>query len=221
MFDRAFCTGASTLRSVRTFPCVDTWGVSVQHFGIMQRTGWTNKDFHAALAHPQSIAGRIYTKLSQSWVDQLSWGIDWALAALPSAHPLRVAVEADFRDMDVASVSGPRPVSEGFVQLPAANFTGEIRIVGGGKVMLDDRGCIVSLIDAAGTQWAGGPDAPLALLRYQSVTDAQFEHQMRDSYLMQHNQSGDAVSGSNEYGKPSQDGQHPVAQLVAPTLRSV
>ena len=198
---------------------VDTWGVSVQHFGIMQRTGWTNKAFHKALAQPQSAAGKTYNTLSRSWVDQLSWGIDWALAALPATHPLRVAVEADFRDMQVYSVSGPKPATEGFHELPAAKWKEQIRTVGGSKVTLDERGAIVSLIDRTGVQWA---DGPLALLRYQSVTDSQFEHEMRDSYLMQHNQSGDAVSGSNEYGKPSQDQvAHPLAQLVAPTLKSV
>ena len=188
----------------------------------MQRTGWTNKAFHAALAEPASIAGKTYTTLSKSWVDQLHWGIDWALAALPAAHPLRVAAEADFSEMQVASASGPKPAAEGFRLLPAAERTRQIRTVGGGRVTLDNRGSIVSLIDAAGAQWAGGADNALALLRYQSVTDAQFEHEMRDSYLMQHNQTGDAVSGSNEYGKPSQDAvAHPLAQLAAPTLRSV
>ena len=172
--------------------------MSVQHFGSMQRTGWTNRAFHAALAQPQSSAGKTYTTLSRSWVDQLSWGIDWALAALPPTHPLRVAVEADFRDMRVTSVAGPKPPAEGFHQLTAAERSAQIRTVGGGTVTFDNRGSIVSLIDATGVQWAGGAEAPLALLRYQSVTDAQFEHEMRDSYLMQHNQTGDAVSGSNE-----------------------
>ena len=61
-----------------------------------------------------------------------------------------------------------------------------------------------------------------ALLRYQSVTDKQFETEMRDSYLMSHNQTGQAVSGANEYGKPGQDeNAHVVAQLLPPLLTSV
>ena len=201
--------------------CEHTWGVSVQHFGLLETVGWANEKFHAAVTAPESAGGKIYKTLSDSWVDQLAWGIDWALAALPAAHPLRIAAEADLKALEVTALAGPRPASEGFVAVPRSQWTQRFD-VSTGAVQLDARGAIVSLVDGSGMEWAGGSEHPLALLRYQSVTDKQFETEMRDSYLMQHNQTGEAVSGANEYGKPGQDeNAHAVAQLVAPVLKSL
>ena len=202
--------------------CEHTWGVSVQHFGLLETVGWANKEFHKNVMAPESMGGKIYKTLSDSWVDQLAWGIDWALAALPAAHPLRIAAEAELKALEVTAPAGPRPASEGFVAVPRLEWTKRFHAVSGGTVQLDTRGAIVSLVDSSGTEWAGGPEHALALLRYQSVTDKQFETEMRNSYLMSHNKTGEAVSGANEYGKPGQDeNAHAVAQLVAPALTSV
>ena len=122
----------------------------------------------------QSLGGKVYKTLSDSWVDQLSWGIDWALAALPATHPLRIAATAELKQLEVNALGGPRPGSEGFVEVPRSQWTEKFNVAGlasssdsagrGGRgggaggtgtVQVDMRGAIVSLVDADGTEWAG------------------------------------------------------------------
>eukprot|EP01051_Picozoa_sp_SAG22_P007393 SAG22_NODE_519_length_9510_cov_6.192222_7_plen_96_part_00 len=68
-----------------------TWGVSVQHFGSLERTGWNNSDFRARLAAPD----KTYATLAGSWDDQMQWGVNYALQAMPAAHPLRRRLEEE------------------------------------------------------------------------------------------------------------------------------
>ena len=119
----------------------------------------------------QSLGGKVYKTLSDSWVDQLSWGIDWALAALPATHPLRIAATAELKQLEVNALGGPRPGSEGFVEVPRSQWTEKFNVAGlasssdsagggggaggTGTVQVDMRGAIVSLVDADGTEWAG------------------------------------------------------------------
>jgi hypothetical protein len=122
----------------------------------------------------QSLGGKVYKTLSDSWVDQLSWGIDWALAALPATHPLRIAATAELKQLEVTALGGPRPGSEGFVEVPRSQWTEKFNVAGlasssdsaggggggggaggTGTVQVDMRGAIVSLVDADGTEWAG------------------------------------------------------------------
>lgn len=163
-----------------------TWGVSVQHFKNLQRQGWKNSQFRTL----RSISP-IYKELSDSWIDQMKWGIDWAMDALPAKSPLRLALDKEFAEM------APGQVHPG---LPNSSWTkltgpvGQAIQVGGFKLKYDERGAIVSLVkstatedetESTGTDWASVSN-PLALLRYQSVTDATFGNQMRRSYLFRH-----------------------------------
>lgn len=175
-----------------------TWGVSVQHFGSLQKTGWNNSEFRPALADPEVAS---YQTLQASWVDQLNWGVDWAMAALPAAHPMQRGLAQEFRAMQ----PGQTNLSDGtWHKLPAAEMTS---VLNGWSIGWDDRGAIVHLAGtrpgaAAGVSWAT-VSKPLALLRYQSLSDATFGVQMRQSYLFRHPTtvpgSSPSISGANEY----------------------
>ena len=220
-----------------------TWGVSVQHFAQMQRTGWNNSVFRPALKaaaaggddDPES-AGNIYSTLQKSWVDQFHWGLDWAMAALPTGHPLERALTHEFAlmapnqtDPEDGSwtplTTPPPPVS------PGENASvSVIQRIGDYEIGFDTRGAIVHLSSvgssgaaAAKKTWAT-LSHPLALLRYQSLSDATFGTQMRESYLFRHPDdapgNSSRISGANEYGKPGVDEDaKPLDQVVEPTLR--
>jgi hypothetical protein len=194
-----------------------TWGVSVQHFGILQKIGWNNSVFRPALADPEVST---YRTLQDSWVDQMKWGADWALEALPRAHPMQRALAAEFEEI----APGRTNASDGssWLQLPPGTMQTVLR---GFEIGWDNRGAIVHLAASGNVSWAS-QEQPLALLRYQSLSDATFGTQMRQSYLFRHPDdvpgSSPRVSGANEYGKPGVDeSAHPLDQVLTPTLRGV
>jgi|EP01043_Picozoa_sp_COSAG02_P000550 hypothetical protein len=123
----------------------------------------------------------------------MTWSVDWAMDALPPKCPLRLALEKEIAEMAPGQVqpdcsTPPCPWTKLTVR------PGEVITVGDFALKYDSRGAIVSLTKASGdvdetervdNDWASVSN-PLALLRYQSVTDATFGNQMRRSYLFRH-----------------------------------
>ena len=124
----------------------------------------------------------------------MAWGVNWAIDALPSECPLRLALEKEIAEMAPGQVQPCRPS-------PTCPWTklngrpGEVNItIGDFLLKFDSRGAIVSLTKSSrgvdetkrgGTDWASVSN-PLALLRYQTCTDATLGNQMRRSYLFHH-----------------------------------
>lgn len=164
-----------------------TWGVSVQHFKQLQRQGWNNSQFR-----PLRNTSPIYQELSASWVDQQAWGIDWAIGALSSKCSLRLALEKEIAEMTPGQLQPDCPTPT-CPWTKLIRRTGDVITVGDFMLKYDSRGAIVSLtrtpgageIQSMDTDWASISN-PLALLRYQSVTDETFGNQMRRSYLFRH-----------------------------------
>jgi hypothetical protein len=196
-----------------------TWGVSVQHFGLWQRRGWSNSAFRPALSDPERGAGAVYKVLSRSWKDQYAWGVTYAMDALSAANPLKMALEREFAAMAPGQIS-----STGYTKLGRV-AAGKPLSLGWATVAYGSRGEIISLKSKSGAKdWASAAN-PLALLRYQSLSDATFGDQMRQSYLFRHPTSvpgnSSEISGANEYGKPGVDRDaHPLDQLLSPTLKA-
>ena len=114
------------------------------------------------------------------------------MSALPEEHPVKKELSSEFDRMRAIV-----PSLDGFSKL--ANVTAEISSLGGwAQVAFSDDGSIVKLeIEAGGRQqsWAS-PSSPLALLRYQTFVEADFEA-WREEYII------NGTGGENEYGMQS------------------
>ena len=71
-----------------------TWGLSVWHFGSLQKSGYMNDDFHARLAAKDPI----YGNFTASWIEQRTIGIDLPLEALED-HPLRQSILKEMAEL--------------------------------------------------------------------------------------------------------------------------
>mgnify|MGYP006079348031 FL=1 len=191
-----------------------TWGVSVAHYGPESDQHWSNVEFHRQLnakePHLQYMV--------RSWVEQRTYGVEDALAALPVDHPALVYAKQELEEM--ASTGRPNPVEEGFQQVGGHGSSGVgivVRLEGGDQVRFAADGSIDSLMDnATQTQWSG-KDHALGLFQYQSLVLDDFLA-WQSVYLI------NGTGGTNEYGKPAsfmKSTPTPIHQLVSPVVQTI
>ena len=164
-----------------------TWGLHVSSYGQYQDNNYSNADFHALVHGNQKDLDR----LASSWVEQRNYGINWALDAVANT-PFAATLQAELAKLTpmVPDVSQDTPLPS----LAVSKFGGWLDLAvdaaTGGLIKLNDT--------RTGKAYADN-NHQLGLLRYQTLTDADFEQQLRNIYLRA------GTGGENEYGKPGCD----------------
>jgi hypothetical protein len=190
-------------------------GLSVFHYKNLSDVHWSNAEFHRDL---DNQAPPLLDFVS-SWVEQRTYGIAAALAALPATHPLRTAIDGEFAELSAPSLP-PDPHAEGFKLVGSAPCT--LTGLGTGSWLNVSVGADGSLVafDVAETpssvraSWASETE-PLGLLRYQTLVLSDFERWQAE-YLIA------GSGGENEYGKPASFmAAKPVGGLHAAALQAV
>ena len=159
-----------------------TWGLSVFHYGGLGDQHWSNADFHNDLKnHEPHLEAFI-----ESWQEQRDWGINYALDALPSGHPLKRAIEQEFENI---TPKAP-PTTDGFVRVVRGK-TGYKVACKTMNVTIGDDGSI-SRFDS---QFLNSTWTNLGQLTYQTLDIDDFTAWQKE-YLLP------GSGGLNEYGKP-------------------
>ena len=78
--------------------CEHTWGRDVKT-NLKDNAHWRNAEFAAARL-AASPTGKQFDLLEESWWEQRAWGFDFALQALPPAHPLRALALKEIADLN-------------------------------------------------------------------------------------------------------------------------
>jgi hypothetical protein len=164
-----------------------TWGLHVDSYGKYQDNHYSNADFHALVRANQSDLDR----LAYSWVEQRNYGINWALDAV-AGTPFAATLQTELAKLTpvVPDVAQDTPLPN----LAVMQFGGWLNLAvdpaTGGLTILNDTRTSKNYADST---------HQLGLLRYQTLTDTDFEQQLRNIYLRA------GTGGANEYGKPGCD----------------
>eukprot|EP01046_Picozoa_sp_COSAG06_P027988 COSAG06_NODE_2499_length_6756_cov_5.158780_4_plen_278_part_00 len=140
-----------------------TFGASTWHYGddkhpgdLPISSGYANQVFYATRARAyhenRSIPSSVRV-MENSWIEQRAWGLDYALAALPSESSLAQGIRREIAEL-VPPVPHPTPTAAGFVRV--AQPTELLRSLGGWlDLALDKFGSIARFDDQlTGRSWA-------------------------------------------------------------------
>jgi hypothetical protein len=151
-----------------------TWGEDIKTY-LHDTTHWSNADLQTALASNLSN----FNAILASWHEQRAFGLDYALGALPTGHPLRAAVEAAWAEL-APPAAPPNPAGDGWT----AATPGKPYTVGRYTLAFDGAtGAVSSLIDAGtGAVWASaaGDGSSLGLVEYQTYSVDDYAAWMSD-----------------------------------------
>jgi len=155
-----------------------TWGLSVWHFGSLQKSGYMNDDFHARLAAKDPI----YGNFTASWVEQRTIGIDLPLEALED-HPLRQSILKE-----IAELRTWPP------KLQSSDSSKACTLGGWAELEYNDNGSITSFRRKGGSRAYSADSQVFLSLIYQSLNETSDLIPWDNTYLI-------PPHTSNEYGK--------------------
>ena len=190
-----------------------TWGISSGVTDTAKTTGWDNAAFHAAR---RNASGNPYAAVERAWRQQRTVGIDAAVASLEGT-PLHADITARLARLEAFSPSeGRGPPAPGFEPLRELNLTQL-----GGWLDLgisNTTGAIVHLRAKGGEKSWASEAHPLALLRYQTLVEADLVA-WRAGFLQPWTIT---PSMASDYGRPGMNVSDPNVEhhLAAPTVRS-
>ena len=185
-----------------------TWGISVRTYGKFLNGPYTNAEFHANRKDNEDFV----SEFEAAWIGQRKLTVDYPMQALPDGHSLKTRANNELAKVSRAASVAPDPSAEGFLPVPTVD-TPLTNLAGWCDLTLSAAdGSIVRLNENDGggsKEWANST-YPMALLRYQSLIDADMTA-WRKEYLIQ-----DCPS---EYGKPGcmLAKPTPTHQLLPPT----
>jgi hypothetical protein len=137
-----------------------------------------------------------------SWNEMRSWGLDYALQALPADSTLSTSIRAEAAVITAPRLPNPSSAG-GFVRLVSS--TALLKGLGGGwlDLQFDQRGAIVVFSDrlAKKQEWASA-SYPLGLLQYHTELDCHgYEHHEPDCELSAMRKEYLLGANGREYGK--------------------
>lgn len=181
-----------------------TWGKDVKKY-LNDWTNWDNKAFKSHLSTPP------FQDMVNSWVEQRSWGIDYALEALGD-HPLLPVIQPQ---LDLLHFDGM--VSTDGYQRKLVIFSVYVLPVGGGSISIqfdDSTGGIILFSDSSrSTSSFASEDHPLGQVVYQTFTDYSFDTFLSE-YLYTH-----TSWAYRDFGKYRMNVS--TLQVVSPTIKEL
>jgi hypothetical protein len=186
-----------------------TWGRDVKTF-LHDTTHWTNSDLQLALA--QNLSN--FALILSSWVEQRSYGFDYALQALPDGDPLKASVLAAWEELTPPPVQ-PNPAASGWTSAtPGTPYT-----VGRYTLAFDAAtGALSSLIDGGNGNavWADAA-SPLAFFEYVTWDDADYAAFLVNYCALSPPPSWFLL----DFGKPNMTIANPLHQEIVQSLVSL
>jgi hypothetical protein len=194
-----------------------TWGMDVKEMldaddlqGVYY--AWNNTAFARSLSSP------LVQALSQSWVEQRNWAIDYALQALPANHTIVTAAQAAFVEL---VVDGP-PDTTGYTNHSLDNGPISLSTTQVSFALCPMFGFMINLTDTiTGVQWSTS-SRPLASILYQTFTESNYTS-FREYYGTCDSRPGEPCWWAGEdFGKPGLDASaQPEYQTVAPNVQAI
>jgi len=180
-----------------------TWGKDVKKF-LNDWTNWDNKAFKSHLSTPP------FQDMVNSWIEQRSWGIDYALEALGD-HPLLPAIQAQLDQLHfdgVVSTTGYKQEdvsAQFFLPVEGGTISIQFDATTGGIVQYSD--------SRIPTMSMAGKGHPLAQVVYQTFTNRSFDAFL-NQYLYTH--TSWAYRDFGKYGM-----NESLLQVVSPTIKEL
>ncbi|XP_065831101.1 uncharacterized protein [Oscarella lobularis] len=179
-----------------------TWGKALSGYLKDYKMNWHNKEFHSLIHTPE------YVGMTNSWLEQRLWAIDYAIEALAD-HPLRKEINER-----LAALKPSGPALDGYVKV---DNIGQVFKTGPLEVAFSPQtGAIVHFSNTAhGTSFASA-DYPWGQLVYQTFDTEDFT-KFIDEYRMYINPTPGWMPG--DFGKPGlNDTLH---QTVSPVVNEL
>ena len=165
-----------------------SFGASMPSYGQdHEYTGYSNADFHAA----RRAGDATYAFFERSWQENWAFGVDAAVEAAAGDAALKSRVDAELAALPPATA----PRAAGFEPVTRAD-AGYAVTLGAFSLEIDAATGALRRCAFDGVEFAA-PDRPVALLRYQTLTDDDFRA-FRDEFLL----NGADGSGYQEYASP-------------------